>query len=230
MFFLKSGPSKYFAHCLAQPPPPYERFPPMTKAELNIAISFRQALVAHIGKKWVDTTRLARNENRIQFFDGNVETKCSSICHMWHPHGFVSCRSKISPSTKFLGRARPTCASSRVQVATRYAVPNTRGAAEMQPASACDRCIPATFSRIRNTSEGFLLGSETNVKAIFVEINFAPKCTQGNMSISVAPVLCVVWKLDCTHCIRHSQVLMFASLLFAFRTIFSCLCKFWFRA
>ena len=37
MFFLKSGLSKYLAHCLAQPPPPYERFhlsQPMTKAEL----------------------------------------------------------------------------------------------------------------------------------------------------------------------------------------------------
>ena len=35
-----------------------------------------------------------------------------------------------------------------------------------------------------STSEGFLLGSETNVMAIFVEINFAPECEHGTTKVS----------------------------------------------
>ena len=50
-----------------------------------------------------------------------------------------------------------------------------------------------TFEPSCSTSEGFLFGSETNVKAIFVEINFAPDCTQGktklNFLMNLEPIL-----------------------------------------
>ena len=66
-------------------------FQPMAKAELHSGISFRQALVARLDKKWVVTTR----EHVTQIGHSNVDSEFSPIFDSWHFHGFGSCRRKL---------------------------------------------------------------------------------------------------------------------------------------
>ena len=64
---------------------------PMTKAELHSGISFRHALVAHLDKKWVVTTR--KHVTKIRY--SNVVSEFSCIFNSWHFRGVGSCRGEL---------------------------------------------------------------------------------------------------------------------------------------